>query len=267
MVHNGLMCRACATSETAARACPDRLSAYLSQLHLFQDLEESKLDRLVESTRTRELSAGEWVFQRGDRSTQIYALRSGKIALFRLSADGRESIVAMVGSDEIFGEELIYNDDATRDLYARSVGRCTLLEIDRAEVRSLMAESVDLSHRLVETLHQRQQMLLDHIERLSLQDASGRLIDYLLAEIGQGGGYQRLQLPMPKNALAAHLAIQPETLSRAIGRLKSCGHVREENGTWVIDADGLRSGEGCEQFRRISWGCPGPSTALELAVS
>lgn len=247
--------------------CPDRLADYLKQLHLFRDLSAERLDRLVMATETRELCSGDWVFQRGDKSSQIFALRSGKIALLRLSAEGRESIVAMVGADEIFGEELIYSEGATRDLYARAIGRCTLLEIDRSAVRSLMAESSTLSHRLVETLHQRQQMLLDHIERLSLQDASGRLIDYLLSEIGQAGGVQRIHLPMPKHALAAHLAIQPETLSRAIGRLKSCGHVREENGDWLIDADELRSGEVCDQCPRISWGCPGPSMIAESAAS
>jgi len=237
------------------------LPDYLRQLHFFRGLGNEQAELLAQASTTCQLEDGRWLFRRGDSAREVFVLREGQIALFRLTADGGESIVALVGADEIFGEEMIQTTDARRDVNARAVGRCTVVKIDRQPFRGLLAESPELMGSLVGTLHRRQQMLLDHIERLSLRDASGRLVDYLLASAGDARGTHRMRLQMPKHALASHLAIQPETLSRAIGRLKNCGHLREEDDVFIIDADGLRAAEHCGQCERIFWGCAGPSTA------
>ena len=276
------MCRACAESERAALLCQEQIPDYLHQMHLFRRLEENCIEQLAATASTREVADGSWIFRRGDDATHLYIVRGGQIALSRESMDGRESIVALVGVDEVFGEELVFLDRCQRDLNARAVGPTTLLCLDRTSVRSLLARSRELSLSLLKTAHLRQRMLLDHIERISLQDAGGRLIAYLLGEAADARsveetsharasghhqfgerherrGVRRIRLNMPKHALAAHLAIQPETLSRALARLKRDGSVREERDELLIDCDRLSHTRSCEDCERKCWGCPGPA--------
>jgi CRP-like cAMP-binding protein len=251
------MCRACIDDEAAALVCLERLPDYLRRLHLFRDLTEEQLDEVVARLRTVHLTDGKWLYRQADRADRFYVVREGQIALFRQSSEGRESIITIVGVDEVFGDELIFLPQAYHDLNARSVGDSTLLGIDRAHFRTFLKESPLLAFGLLATLHRRQKMLLDHIERLTLQDATQRLMAYLLDRVGNGQGPQRLELSLPKSTLAAHLSIQPETLSRILGRLKECEYLREEGEVLIVQSEELRAGLCCSQCHQ-RWGCPGP---------
>ena len=251
------MCRACVDDESAALVCAERLPDYLRRRPPFGELSGEQLAEVVERLRTERLADGRWLYRQGDRADRFYVVREGQIALFRQSSEGRESIITIVGPDEVFGDELIFLDEATHDLNARAVGEVTLLSIDRAGFRAFLEESPALALCLLGTLHRRQTMLLDHIERLTLQDATQRLMAYLLDRVGDGRGPQRLELSLPKSTLAAHLSIQPETLSRILGRLKECEYLREEGEALVVQSEELRAGLGCSQCPQ-RWGCPGP---------
>lgn len=251
------MCRDCLDDESATLVCAERLPDYLRRRNLFTDLSQQQLTTVVERSRTVRLAADRWLYRQGDPADRFFVVRQGQIALFRQSSEGRESIIAIVGPDEIFCDELIFVPEARHDLNARSVGGTILLSLDRELFRSFLEDSPRLGLRLLATLYRRQLMLLDHIERLTLQDATQRLMAYLLDRVGDGAGPQRLELSLPKSTLAAHLSIQPETLSRILGRLKECEYLREEGEVLVVQPEELRAGLGCSRCPH-RWGCPGP---------
>ena len=251
------MCRACVDDESAALVCAERLPDHLRRQHLFSELSAAQLETVIGRSRTVRLVDDQWLYRQGDEADRFFLVREGQIALFRQSSEGRESIITIVGRDEVFGDELIFLPRATHDLNARSVGDSILLSLDRAGFRAFLGESPALGLRLLGTLHRRQRMLLDHIERLTLQDATQRLMAYLLDRVGNGEGPQRLELSLPKSTLAAHLSIQPETLSRILGRLKECEYLREDGEVLIVQSEELRAGLGCSQCPH-RWGCPGP---------
>ncbi|MCP4201442.1 MAG: Crp/Fnr family transcriptional regulator [bacterium] len=251
------MCIACVDDHAAELVCEERLPDYLRQTHLFQDLTDRQIEEVVAGTRITNLEDGHGLFSQGDSARWFYVLRAGHIALFRQSAEGRESIIAIVGPDEVFGEELLFLESASHDLNARAVGECTLLCIDRQRFRSFLKSSPSLGFRLMGTLYRRQKLLLDHIERLTLQDATQRLMAYLLDQVGDDGGPQRLELALPKGTLAAHLSIQPETLSRILTRLKECDYLHEEGDALIVQTEAMRAGLMCQRCEQ-RWGCPGP---------
>ena len=255
------MCKACSVDYASALVCQERIPEYLHQLYLFRGLAEESLEEIFASSRTRRLDDGHWLYREGDVAERFYVVREGQVALFRQSPEGRESVIAIVGQDEVFGEELLIKDDARHDVHARAVGDCTLLGIEGRAVRSLMTRSLELSQRVMKTLHRRQQMLLDHIERLTLHDATGRLMAYLFDRSSKAAaGARRLRLTIPKSTLASHLSIQPETLSRIFARLKECQHLIQDGDDLILLApEDLRSGVGCSRCHLRYWGCPGPA--------
>ena len=258
------MCTACAVDQASALVCRERIPDYLRQLYLFRGLSEERLAKVVASLRTRRLEDGQWLYREGDPDSRFYVLREGQIALFRQSPEGRESVIAIVGKDEVFGEELLMAEDARHDVHAKAIGGCTLLSLDRRIFRSLLTDSVELCQRVMTTLHRRQQMLLDHIERLTLHDATQRLLAYLHDRASGESGSRRLRLSIPKSTLASHLSIQPETLSRIFTRLKDCQYLRQDGDNLVLAApEDLRWGIGCSQCHLRYWGCPGPGALRE----
>ncbi|REJ73817.1 MAG: Crp/Fnr family transcriptional regulator [Acidobacteria bacterium] len=252
------MCRACAQDHRAALSCRERIGDYLARLPLLSHLAPEEVEELTAASCPRELCDGQWLFAEGEPADRFFLVRAGQIVLFRQSADGRECIVAVVGQDELLGEEQIFDEHPVRSLNARAVGPTALLSISRNSLRRLVDQSPTVRHAFLQTIDRRQRLLLDHIERLTLQNAQGRLVAYLLGEAKLSPDGRRVRLRIPKHALASHLAIQPETLSRVMSRLKASGKIREERGSMLLDTARLR--EDLEPAENLgpSWGCPGP---------
>jgi CRP-like cAMP-binding protein len=65
---------------------------------------------------------------------------------------------------------------------------------------------------------------VNQIESLTLQNATYRLVAYLLEEIPRDVRTSpEVQLTTPKGVIASRLAIQPETLSRILAKLRQGG--------------------------------------------
>ena len=122
--------------------------------------------------------------------------------------------------------------------------------------RELTETSPAFARHLLRTVHSRQRLLVDHIERVTVHDAGGRVINYLLSLTREQSGKERITLPIAKRDLAAHLAIQPETLSRVFAKMKSRSILEQAGGDLIVDIGELREHRSCTTCTLNCWGCP-----------
>lgn len=272
MIQNRIsMCNACEFDPLEELTCPQQLPGSLRRIHLFEDLEDDALAAIAAGLATIELPDGRWLYRQGEDAKRFYFVQRGRIALFRQSLGGRESIVAIVGENELFADELVFAEEPRYDLHARAVGTTQLVSFESSAMRRLVLGSTALCLRLLETQNRRQGVLLDHIERLTLFDATQRVLAYLLDQVEADpravSRAQPVRLSVPKSTLASHLAIQPETLSRAFAKLRECNYLREEGSALVLDApDDLLAGLACSRCSLSSWGCPGPNRLRPVSL-
>jgi CRP-like cAMP-binding protein len=105
-----------------------------------------------------------------------------------------------------------------------------------------LTESHEISFGMLASMSRRLHGLVNQIDGLTLQNATYRLVMYLLEmaprEARQGA---ELELTTPKAALASRLAIQPETFSRLLGKLRDQGLI-EVHGSHIVlrNLQGLR---------------------------
>ena len=253
------MCTACELDPLQELTCPEQLPGSLRQIYLFEDLEETDLATIAADLKTVELQDGRWLYRQGEEADRFFLVQNGQVALFRQSLGGRESIVAILGENELFAEDLVSLDDPRYDLHARAIDDATVISFESAALRKLIHGSTGLCLRLLETQNRRQRVLLDHIERVTLFDATQRVLAYLLDQVEADSRPQPVRLTVPKSTLASHLSIQPETLSRALAKLRECNYLREEGATLVLHAPvELLAELACSRCSLRTWGCPGP---------
>ena len=78
------------------------------------------------------------------------------------------------------------------------------------------------------------------INDLKLKNTSRRLGSYLLAMTPIEEGAADIDLAFGKRLLAARLAMKPESLSRALAKLKSAGVVSDRNKIHIEDVEALK---------------------------
>jgi CRP/FNR family transcriptional regulator, dissimilatory nitrate respiration regulator len=200
-------------------------AAALRRTYLFAALPAEHLDTLCSTLQELHLATGAGLFQHGQPAERFFYVHDGLIKLFRLSPDGGEKIIELIRPGETFAEAVMFmGSEARYPVSAAAVSDSHLLSFSQKTFLGLLRASPDSCFGLLASMSRRLHMLVNQIDSLTLQNATYRLVAYLLDQLPSGVyASSEVQLATPKNAIASRLAIQPETLSRILARLRAGG--------------------------------------------
>lgn len=217
----------------------EQLREELRRVFLFAVLEEDELNAILATVSRQELAPGETLFAQDDPAGRFFWLRRGLIKLTRLSPEGEEKVVELIRQGQTFGEAIAFMDRQVYPVNAEAIEPSEVIGLECGRFRDLLHGSVDACFRVMAGLSTRLHQQIDEIDRLTLQNATTRVVAYLLDASKKEGAV--LELGMPKHLLASRLSIQPETLSRIFARLSRSGMLRVEGQKVVLlDEAGLR---------------------------
>ena len=152
------------------------------------------------------------VFEEGDEADELYVVCNGRIAVGRRSFDGRESLVALMETGDLFGEMPLF-DDGNRSASARALERSTTLRIPYSIVRSALDEQPSLLWTVVNLLAQRLRNTDSALADAVLLDVTGRTAKRLLQ---LAGDQDEFQLPITQEELAGLVGASRERVNKSI---------------------------------------------------
>lgn len=142
--------------------------------------------------------------------------------VFRSSPDGHETVVHVFRSGEVFGEAVIFMG-GRYPVSAQAATACRLLRISGSRLRDHIRETPQLALSMLASASQHLKVLVAQLEQMKRLTAPQRLADFLLTLCGSEDGPCSIQLPYEKALIANRLGMKPESLSRALARLKPLG--------------------------------------------
>jgi CRP-like cAMP-binding protein len=211
----------------------------IRQNYLFEQLTEAELKRVADHGNLVELEAGETVFSQGEPCRQFYLVQCGMIKLYRISVDGSEKVMDLVGPAQSFAEAVMFSGNYP--VHAASLEPSTLLAFDCKDFMAQLRNNVELCFRLMSSMSQRLHGMINEIDQLTLHSGTQRLAQYLLEQVPAGVVQSPcIRLLVPKLVIASRLGIQPETFSRIMARLRSDGMIEVHQDTILLkDLDAL----------------------------
>lgn len=215
-----------------------------SDVELFQAMSPEDLARVRATTARVWLDDGEWLFRQGDHAERFYLVRGGHIRLFRLSADGNEKVIEIVRPGQTFAEAVPFMREHRYPVNAAALGATEVIGISNATFRSILQASPETCFRLMADMSRRLHRRLGEIDALTLQNATYRTVNYLLALSGPDGDRpaDTIRLGVPKGVLASRLSITQETFSRILHNLSREGLIEVRGAIIRIrDPEGLRA--------------------------
>lgn len=217
----------------------------LRENHLFHALNERQMERLCAHVSLRTLRQGESLFEEGDKASHFYVLRSGQVKLYKLAPSGQEKVIEIVRPGQSFAEALMFLELPAYPLSAQALSDAELFVIRNKGFLELLGESVESCFHVMADISVRLRSLLNEIDALTLQNASLRLVNfllYLVQEQESCEGCVEITLPAAKNIIASRLSIQPETLSRILTNLSKEALISVDGlNITVHDPEGLRT--------------------------
>ena len=109
---------------------------------------ETLLPRISRGKTVLEYGANHTIFTQGQPADSLFFLLRGKVRLTVTSHEGKEAIVATLGSGEFFGEGCLAGQPL-RMATATSVGNCTLTRVEKPMMARLLHEEQGLAEMFV----------------------------------------------------------------------------------------------------------------------
>ena len=210
--------------------------------HLPPDLQRS----LLAAARLRVLTAGQYLFKRGDPPCGVYAVLEGTVRISAVSAQGKEAVLSLVETPYWFGEICLF-DNLPRTHDALATGACRLLQVPQAAMLGILEQHPLFWREMALLMSHKLRLSLINIEQISLMPASKRLAHRLLM-IAQGYGeveQARRVLQLPQEDLAAMLGLSRQTINSLLKALEQQGIIGLSYGAIEIrDLNGLRLAAG-----------------------
>ena len=199
----------------------DNLSL-LAKLPLFHKLDEKALKLLDRILMKREFGRGENIFAEGSESTGFYIIITGRVKVYKLSADGKEQILHIAASRELLGAVSAFAGDPY-PAFADAMEKTGMFFFPRKEFLVLIQKEPSVVMNMMANLAMRLQHFTRMIEDLSLKEVPGRLAAYLLYLSKKSKDSDNIEIDISKGQLASLLGTIPETLSRILKKMHEKG--------------------------------------------
>ena len=200
----------------------------LEKCMLFSQLPPKALEQLAKAATVRRFNDRQVIFDSGRKADGFYSVLNGQVEVFRSSENGREQILHLIDEGEIFGEVPLF-EGGCFPASARARGNADVIFISGEKFIDIAFANPEILMEMLAVLSRRLRKFVDLIDDLSLKDVSARLEQYLTNIAAKDG---TAVLDCSKAELANRLGTIPETISRALNRLRAAGKI-EINGSTI----------------------------------
>lgn len=213
----------------------DHIRQRLRRCYLFAGMDGAAYQEVIDHANVIRLAAGQTLFRQDDPLSAIYWVVEGMIRLYRVSPQGEEKVIDLVGPGRSFAEAALFmGGHYPVCAVAQSASR--LVAIDATHFRDWLAQDTQRCFRLMAAMSARMHKLLTDIDRLTLMKGTDRLLQYLLDHADPDeAGRLVVELEAPKQVIASHLGIKPETMSRLLHKLAEQGCITVQGNRIYLD--------------------------------
>ncbi len=220
---------------------PDKTAkqtSFLQKVPLFAELGEKEIEKVAVCLKMKNYPKDTIVVLETDEGSTLFIIANGKVKISRMSENGREVILAILGEGDFFGEMSLL-DGLARSANVTTTKDSELYLLRREDFLNILEESPKIGISLLKELASRLRKSDMQIKSLSLFDATGRVASALIQLAEDTGtikeGVVRIpNLPSQKD-LANISGTSRETISRVLKTFLADGRIRKTKGKLFIN--------------------------------
>lgn len=196
------------------------------------------------------IRSGNVLYMQGDRSSNLYLVKSGRVRMFYIGENGQEVTYRIIGEGQLIGEAAFLSHLQQATISA--VTDTTLITCSLQALYPNICHHSELSRLIFELLSENCTQLCNQIKRLTINDSTKRVASYLI-ELTENDrkelGIVDHALPYTQEELAVCLNLHRTTVAKVLSGLAKKGVVRlGYRKIQVTDMVGLRNELRCEEL-------------------
>jgi CRP/FNR family transcriptional regulator, cyclic AMP receptor protein len=208
----------------------------LRGIPLFRNLDEKDLADIAGLLIDRKFPRDAIIFEDGSLGDYMYLIQEGQVKITKMSEDGREKILEMLGPGDFFGEMALL-DREPRSASVKTTTACVLLALSRQDFLGLLKQDHELTLELLRELARRLRETDEQIRGLSFERVESRA-RRLLARLAKEKLPDRVDrmatAPITHQQLADLVGTSRETITRVVKELKDSGWLEQEGKRYLV---------------------------------
>lgn len=196
---------------------------YLKSCSLFEQLAPEDVALLESRARSRSFGRKQSIYVPQEQSDSLLVVASGRVKLYHITPDGKESLLAFIERGDVFGE-LALLDESSRDEFAEAMLPTQIVLIPGRIVRDLMAQRPALAMSITKLIGLRRKRVEQRMKSLLFRSTRDRLVHALLDLATQYGRNSPrgmdLDLKLSHQDLASMIGSTRESVTLLLGQLQ-----------------------------------------------
>jgi CRP-like cAMP-binding protein len=205
---------------------------YLENFGMLKALSKDEKKKLDSLAVMRHAPKKQVLYFPSDSSNSIYLLKAGKVKISRLTPDGKEIILTILGPGEVFGE-LGITGQAEREEIAEVTDDAIICVVDMHDLQRMMKDNPKFNTEILKFIGFRLKRVQSRLESLIFKNAEQRirsLIRELAEDHGRiiaGDAYQReVKLGLTHEDIAKLTATSRQTVTTQLNELEKGGIIK-----------------------------------------
>lgn len=213
--------------ERAGRSMENKVW-YLRQNRLFEQAGEDAIQGGDQIFKTSVYPKRSMVFDQGDPTRVVFLIKRGKVRITRLTADGKEVTVAVLGAGDMFGEETLF-DTQPRTTHAVCIEESLLCTAKADDLFALLSRNPTLALNVAKILSDRLVDASATMEDLAYAKVSDRIM-HLFERLAVEHGIRtergtHIDVRLTHADIASLIGSTRETVSLEISNLAKSGAI------------------------------------------
>ena len=212
---------------------------------LFERLSDAEAERLNRRALVRKFKKKAVVYAPAEAGETVLVLAAGRVKIYDLTLEGRETILAFVEQGELFGEMAALDGQPRRE-FAEAVEDCEVLAIPGADFIALLESRADLALSVTKLVGLRRQRIETRLRSILFLPSRPRLIRVLVELVETHGELlmgtrHAIRFPLSHQDFAGLIGVSRETVTLTLGQLQAEGLIAiERRRVVLLDLERLR---------------------------
>lgn len=190
---------------------------------IFNHLEDWQMDEIMRAAHPIHLPRNETLYHAGDTSNTLYIVHKGRVRIYRLSENGREQTLRILGPGEFTGEYALFNE-TTHESYAVATEKTSICSIRQQDLQQFLQEYPTIALKVLQVFSRRLDETETQATSMATEKVDTRIGQYLIDTAKER---EEFSLPMSRKELATYLGTTPETISRKLAEFEDKGYIKQ----------------------------------------
>ena len=213
------------------------MNEVLARSGIFQGVAPDAASALIGQLQQVSFPRGHAVFVEGEPGDRLYIILEGKVKIGRRTADGRESLITVMGPADMFGELALF-DPGPRTSTVTTLTEVKAVTMDREALHAWVLGRPEIAEQLLRVLARRLRRTNSALSDLIFTDVPGRVAKQLLdiaKRFGQPeGNVLRVTHELTQEELAQLVGASRETVNKALSDFAQRGWIKLQGKTILI---------------------------------